>query len=102
MKKIITLVLSIFVLGQKPSLAKIIAVAKNSPVASVQQAISMASNGDTVLVNPGVYKEKNIIIDKCIVLLGKNYPVLDGEHKYEIISVKASNVTIKGFRIVHS
>ncbi|MGN6602861.1 MAG: nitrous oxide reductase family maturation protein NosD [Ginsengibacter sp.] len=102
MKKIITLVLSIFVLGQKSSLAKTITVSKNGSVTSVQQAISLALNGDTVLVKPGVYKEKNITIDKPVVLIGIYYPVLDGEHKYEIISVKANNVTIKGFKIVHS
>ncbi|MGN6247788.1 MAG: hypothetical protein ACTHNG_05495 [Ginsengibacter sp.] len=54
MKKIITLVLSIFVLGQKSSLAKTITVSKNGSVTSVQQAISLAWNGDTVLVKPGV------------------------------------------------
>jgi nitrous oxidase accessory protein len=77
-------------------------VRKNSPVSSVKQAIEMCANGDTVLVEPGIYKEKNIVINKSIVLIGKNYPVLDGEHSYEIISVKAKDVVVKGFKIVHS
>src|SRR5690606_16401099 len=44
----------------------------------------------------GVYREGNIVIDKSIVLLGENKPVLDGELKYEIISVKSNFVVIKG------
>src|SRR5690606_35976362 len=34
--------------------------------------------------------------------LGENKPVLDGEKKYEVISVKASDVTIKGLQIQNS
>src|SRR5690606_37911157 len=33
---------------------------------------------------------------------GTGLPVLDGENKYEIISVKAHGVVIDGFRIIHS
>ena len=69
---------------------------------SIQQAINASQNGDTVLVDPGIYKEKNITVNKSIVLIGNNYPVLDGGHKYEIISVKANDVTIKGFKLIHS
>ncbi len=36
------------------------------------------------------------------MLIGIGYPVLDGEHKYEVVSVKSSGVTIKGFTIIHS
>ena len=56
-------------------------------------------HGDTVLVDAGYYKEKNLVINKRIVLKGINYPVLDGEKKYEIISVKANGVVVDGFRI---
>lgn len=69
---------------------------------TIQQAIGMAANGDTVLVDAGLYQEKNIIINKAIVLKGVNKPTLDGENKYEIISVKSNNVTVDGFKIIHS
>lgn len=81
-------------------LAKTIIVSNNN--GSIQQAIKLAGNGDTVLVSPGIYKEKNIVVDKSITLLGNQYPILDGEHTYEIISVKANSVTINGFKLVHS
>src|SRR5690349_11664208 len=74
----------------------------HQPYVSVQQAINAAAKGDTVWVEQGLYREKNIVIGKPLVLLGDNYPVLDGEGKYEMLSVKAPGVTIKGFRLVHS
>ena len=81
--------------------AKTIRAGKDRVYKSIQQAISLSENGDTVLVDPGIYKEKNIVIGKSIVLKGLNYPVLDGENKFEIVSIKASKVTVDGFRIVH-
>lgn len=84
------------------SIARTIIVGKTGQFYSITQAISAAANGDTILVNNGVYKEKNIIINKAIVLLGEKFPVLDGEHQYEILSIKSNHVTVKGFKIVHS
>lgn len=68
----------------------------------IRQAINAATPGDTVWVEAGVYHEKNINIDRAIVLQGDGYPVLDGEYKYEIISVRANNVTITGFKLIRS
>jgi len=69
---------------------------------NVTTGLDAAATGDTVLVDAGYYKEKNLVIKKSIVLKGINYPVLDGEKKYEIISIKADGVVVDGFRIVHS
>ena len=63
---------------------------------AIQEAINTSQTGDTIVVAPGIYKEKNIIVNKSLVLLGVNYPVLDGAEKYEIVSVKADNVVLKG------
>lgn len=65
-------------------------------------ALSVATDGDTVLVDAGHYRERTLIITKRITLKGVQYPVLDGEKKYEIIAVKADGVVIDGFRIIHS
>lgn len=82
--------------------AKTINVGKTRMLKSVQQGIDLARNGDTVLVDPGIYKEKNIIIQKSVCLKGMGYPVLDGENKYAIISIKARNATVEGFRLQHT
>ncbi len=76
---------------------KVITVAKNSPYTTITAALAAATGGDTVLVTGGVYFEKNLVITKPVVLKGLNQPVLDGENKYENISVKCSNVTVDGF-----
>lgn len=77
-------------------------VGKNRKLTSVTAAVNAAGAGDTILVYAGTYHEKNLVISKRLVLKGIGYPVLDGEKKYEVISVKADAVVIDGFRIVHS
>ena len=69
---------------------------------TLHQALQLASDGDTVLVNAGIYREGNITINKSIVLKGLNNPVIDGENKYEILSIKSNDVTIDGFRLIHA
>jgi nitrous oxidase accessory protein len=76
-------------------------VKKNSPLASIQRAVELANQFDTILVYSGVYFEKTLLIKKPLVLRGINKPILDGENKYEIISVWSSNVTIEGFKMQH-
>ena len=44
----------------------------------------------------GIYAEKELIINKSIVIKGIDNPVLDGENKYEIITVRADHVTVEG------
>ncbi len=84
------------------ALSKIINVSKADAISTIKNAIKFASQGDTILVQPGIYFEKNLIIDKSIVLIGINFPRIDGEKKYEVISIKANNVTLNGFIIQHS
>lgn len=69
---------------------------------TITEGLKAAETGDTVLVEAGHYKEKNLIIRKRIVLKGMDYPVLDGERKYEIISVKVNGLVVDGFKLIHS
>jgi nitrous oxidase accessory protein len=68
----------------------------------IKDALNAARPGDTVLVHGGIYREGNIVIDKRIVFRGVNYPVLDGEKKCEVLSVKASSVEVSGFKVIRS
>lgn len=82
--------------------AKTITVGRLYPVKTIKQAIALANDGDIIIVTQGVYKEENIIINKKIKFLGKNFPVLDGQNKAEVLSVAADSVVIKGFKIINS
>ncbi|NUO03365.1 MAG: right-handed parallel beta-helix repeat-containing protein, partial [Saprospiraceae bacterium] len=85
-----------------PLCSKTIHVGAGFPVRQIQAAIRQAHAGDTVMVHGGVYKEGNLLIDKSLVVLGKNYPVLDGQKKFEVVSIKANQVVFDGFRVQHS
>jgi nitrous oxidase accessory protein len=69
---------------------------------SIQAAVKKASAGDLIKVFPGTYREKGILIDKQLVLVGIDFPVLDGEKKYEILTITADHVVVEGFEIIRS
>ena len=84
--------------------AKTFRVGKLQTIKSIQKAIDVAKNGDTILVDAGLYKEKNIVIQKSITLIGLNYPVLDGEKKYQNSSLGFSQtllILVKAEIILH-
>lgn len=85
-----------------PCRAKTIKVGQNHPIKKIKEALTLANDGDSILVYKGTYHEGNITINKKICLLGYGYPILDGENKFEVISVKANSVTISGFNIINS
>ncbi len=82
--------------------AKTIRVGKNKAYQKIQEAINASLAGDSIMVEAGNYYEKNLVVNKSVTLIGIGYPVLNGEFKYEIISVKANHVSILGFKLVQS
>ena len=100
MKKVVMILCTLLYFNS--ILAKIIQVGFGKKVPSIKLAIMMAKNGDTILVSPGIYKEGNIILNKPLTLMGLHHPILDGQNKYEVISIKSNNVVVDGFKIIHS
>ena len=84
------------------ALANTIVVGKNRSISTLRQGIKSARDGDTVLLNKGVYKEGNIIIDKAIFLIGIDQPVLDGENKNEILTLTGKNISVSGIHFVNA
>lgn len=68
---------------------------------SIRKAIQKANKGDTILVHAGLYQEGNIKVDKEVILIGVNYPVVDGVFKYEAFTITANNVSIQNFKIIN-
>ena len=94
--------LIIFLLFSLSLKATTIHVGKKHEVKSVKKGIALAKDGDTLIVHGGLYKEGNIKIDKRIVFLGKDLPVLDGEKKHEVLSIHADSVVVDGFKVIRS
>lgn len=82
--------------------AKLLHVGPGQLYKTITTALEASANGDTILVEAGRYFEKNLQINKTIVLKGIDHPVLDGEKKYEVISVKANGAVVDGFKIIRS
>ena len=91
-----SLLIILFLLILNNVFASTIVVGKNKTINTLRQGIKAAKDGDTVLLNKGVYNEGNIIIDKAIYLIGVDEPVLDGDNKNEILTLTGKNVLIKG------
>ena len=89
-------------LGMKITKPAILYVGKDKAHPNIKAALALSRVGDTIVITKGIYKEGNIIIDKPLCILGEDYPVLDGEFKNEVISVKADGVIIKGLTIQNS
>jgi nitrous oxidase accessory protein len=80
------------------AMAATIVVGPGQAFAQIKPALAKCENGDTVLVKNGFYKEGNIVINKAIAFIGENFPVLDGDRKFEVLTIKADHVLVKGFR----
>lgn len=99
--RFILLIIFLFFFGDLA--ASTIRVGAGRVYQSIGQAIEMAEEGDTILVDAGHYKEKNLFINiPGLVLKGIGYPVLDGQNKIEIITIKANRVVVDGFKLINS
>ncbi|WP_158976856.1 nitrous oxide reductase family maturation protein NosD [Cellulophaga sp. L1A9] len=81
--------------------AKTITVCSECAVKSIATAIKTAVAYDTIAVKKGTYYEYNLLIDKPLVLIGENFPVIDGQDKGEIIRITSDNVTVDGLFIIN-
>ena len=80
------------------SIGKTTRVSSTSPK-SLQNAINQCNRGDTLLVQPGMYKEHDIVINKKLTIIGLQYPVIDGENKSQLVVITADSVTVMGLRL---
>ncbi|MEH6535761.1 MAG: nitrous oxide reductase family maturation protein NosD [Psychroserpens sp.] len=76
-------------------------VCNTCPISTLKDAISQAKDFDTIIVKKGNYKEHNIVVDKPLTIIGKDYPIIDGELKGEIITIISDHVTVDGLFIIN-
>ncbi|KAA2219024.1 nitrous oxide reductase family maturation protein NosD [Maribacter flavus] len=89
------------VLTVQRSFANTIPICVDCEITTITEGVSVAMEYDTLLINKGVYKEFNILIDKPLTLLGQDYPIIDGEDKGEIIRIISDHVTLDGLFIIN-
>lgn len=77
-------------------------VGVNKDFKNIKSALAACVDGDTIYVHEGIYREGNLIVDKSIHLIGLNRPILDGQKKYEVLSIKANHVYFAGFKVQKS
>ena len=80
----------------------VIRIGPKEIISSIVTGIAQAHSGDTLLILAGHYKEGNIVIKKSIALIGDGLPVLDGDNKYEILTIHANGVIIKGLKFINT
>jgi len=71
------------------------------PGDSIQGAIFSAQAGDLILVQKGRYYE-HLKVDKSLTLQGRGMPLLDATASGSAITLKASGITISGFKILNA
>ena len=97
----ILLVISLILLNTEDTSSQII-VDKNGKIKTITEAISIAQDGDEIIVKAGEYKEGNILIGKSVKLIAAGEVVLNGEGKTEVLTATSDNVEIKGFTIINA
>jgi len=66
---------------------------------TIQEAINHATEGDTIYVRAGIYRE-NVVVNKTVILLGDNQDsIILGEADGIAMEISSNNVTVKGFTI---
>lgn len=66
---------------------------------AIKNALAYCSDGDTLTIEKGLYKEQDILVSKRITILGKDYPVIDGGKEGQLIVVVRDSVTISGLQL---
>ncbi|WP_207896725.1 nitrous oxide reductase family maturation protein NosD [Flaviaesturariibacter flavus] len=75
-----------------------IEVGATKAVCSLRRGIALAHSGDTVLLHAGTYREGNIIISKPLTLIGIGGPVLDGQGRFEQLTISGERIRVRGLR----
>ena len=73
-----------------------------NPGDSIQKAINNADEGDTIIVENGIYHEWHISVNKTLTIIGRTMEntIIDGNGTADVIfHVTASNVVIENFTL---
>ena len=78
--------------------SRTIVVGPGQSIASLKKAIQLAKDNDSIFLKSGIYKEGNIVLIKSLSIIGEDNAILDGENKYEILTISGKNILIKNIQ----
>jgi nitrous oxidase accessory protein len=96
MKTTLSFILSLVIVATGYS--RTLIVGAGQAITTLKSAIQLAMDHDSILLKNGIYKEGNIILVKSLSIIGEGHAVLDGESKYEILTISGKNIVIKNIR----
>ena len=95
--KILLFFLFTFLIGT----AKQIEVCGSCDVKTIKDAVEIAEDGDEIYIKKGLYKERDIIINKGISLIGEEGTIIDGENKGSVFILKTDDFLLKNLKIIN-
>lgn len=84
-----------------PESRNLLAVGAGKQYSRIQDAINASSEGDTIEVYSGTYRE-NIVVDRKITIRGIGMPVIDAGRLGDGITVSADGVTLEGLSVINA
>ncbi len=101
MYRVITFCMILWSLAGIAQSGNLLVVCEDCEYKTVAEAIRNADAYDTLRIEPGIYREYNLVIDKPLTLQGVNLPTIDGGDMGEIITIQSDNVTVSGIRVIN-
>lgn len=74
----------------------VVDVTPDGPVRSLSVALRVVERGGTIVVHHGTYREATIVVTAPVSIIGQGSPVLDGEHRRQIMTIASDSVTVRG------
>ena len=92
------LALVLGLLGARVIGAQELVVGQGGTHRTISAALADARPGSTIRVRAGTYREPTLVVRTAgLRLVGEGWPVLDGQGKQEILTLRADDVTVQGF-----
>lgn len=94
---IVILTLSVLVLR-----GDVLEVCPQCPLQRIEDAVHHAAAGDTIALKGGVYSDTHLLIEKSLVIIGTERPILDGNGRGTILTVHHATVHLQGLVIANT
>lgn len=92
----------LFICFIKIGAAKVLVVGPGEKISSLKKALILAKSGDTIYIKKGFYKESSIVITIPLTIIGETGVILDGEGKYEILTLSGRHIKVKNIQVQNS